>query len=332
MQPVKRGDERSRERGAALLTVLLLVAVIAVLAATALEKLRLSTRLAGNAAATEQARAYGYAAETLALAKVSDVLGRDASRVTLAGGWSGKPIPLPIPGGSATAMVVDGGNCFNLNSLVRLVQPGIYAVYTPAQLQFARLIRLVGAPSQLAEPIAAAAADWIDSDDSPIPFGAEDSAYARLRTPYRTANTLMADISELRAVSGVTPQIYAKLRPWLCALPRAEPSKINVNTLLPEQAPLFAMLLPDTLTVEGARQMLLKRPPQGYESTVAFWKVPALSGITDINAEQQTAVTTKWFALTISVTLGSAELEQRAVIDASRLPARLVSRQWGDPA
>ncbi len=43
------------ERGAALLTGLLLVAVISVLAAGALEKLRLSTRLAQNGVAIEQA-------------------------------------------------------------------------------------------------------------------------------------------------------------------------------------------------------------------------------------------------------------------------------------
>ena len=53
---------KSGERGAALLTVLILVAVIAVLAATALEKLRLATRLGGNAVAIEQARGYAYAA------------------------------------------------------------------------------------------------------------------------------------------------------------------------------------------------------------------------------------------------------------------------------
>ena len=62
-----RRADRSSERGAALLTVLLLVAVIAVLAGTALEKLRLSTRLGGNAVALDQARAYSFAAETLAL-------------------------------------------------------------------------------------------------------------------------------------------------------------------------------------------------------------------------------------------------------------------------
>ena len=41
----------NQERGAALLTVLLLVAVIAVLAGGMLEKLRLATRLSANATA-----------------------------------------------------------------------------------------------------------------------------------------------------------------------------------------------------------------------------------------------------------------------------------------
>ncbi|MEO9131769.1 MAG: type II secretory pathway protein, partial [Sphingomonas sp.] len=138
--------DRSSETGAALLTVLLLVAVIAVLAGTALEKLRLSTRLGSNAVAMDQARAYSFAAETLALTKVSDLLKANGTRVTLAGGWSGRPIPLPVPGGVATARLTDGGNCFNLNSLVVETAPNTYAAYTPARLQFARLIRLVGGP------------------------------------------------------------------------------------------------------------------------------------------------------------------------------------------
>jgi general secretion pathway protein K len=46
-----------RERGAALLAVLLLVAVMGAIAASALEKLRYSTALATNGAALDQARA-----------------------------------------------------------------------------------------------------------------------------------------------------------------------------------------------------------------------------------------------------------------------------------
>jgi general secretion pathway protein K len=325
--------DRPQERGAALLTVLLLVSVIAVLAATALEKLRLSTRLAGNAVSGEQARAYGYAAETLALSRVSDLLSRSQQRVTLAGDWSGRPFSLPVPNGVATARVTDGGNCFNLNGLVTEETPGIYVTNQSARVQFARLMRLVDVPTSVTAGIADAASDWIDTDNEPLPGGAEDGAYTGAATPYRTSGTLMTDISELRAVSGVTPEIYTKLRPWLCTLPVAKPSVINVNTLLPEQAPLFAMLLPDTLGVDAARQILLKRPPQGFESTSAFWAIPAQNAITAApDAVAQTAITTEWFALQVDVTTGGAELQERSIIDATRLPARLVSRSWGEPS
>ena len=333
VRPDRRTPVSPRERGAALLTVLLMVAVIAVLAGTALERLRLSTRLAQNAVSIDQARSYAEAGEALALVRISALLAQSPERTTLAGGWSGRPFPLPVPDGVATIAVSDGGNCFNLNSLVTLAGPSTYASYTPARLQFARLIRLVGAPAASPDDLAAAVSDWIDSDTAPLPGGAEDSSYQGLATPYRTANTLIADPSELRAVGGMTPAVYDRLRPWLCALPKAEPSRINVNTLTPEQAPLMAMLFPDTLSIGAARELLLRRPPQGYESSAAFFAAPALSGITAApDAVSQTAVTSQWFALDIRVMQGSSELEEHALVDATRLPARLASRQWGEPS
>ena len=50
----------------------------------------------------------------------------------------------------------------------------------------------------------------------------------------------------------------------------------------------------------------------------------------DLSAKQQTAVTTRWFALAIDVVNGSSELHEQALIDARALPVRLVARQWGD--
>jgi general secretion pathway protein K len=318
-----------RERGAALLTVLMLVAVIAVMAGTALEKLRLSTRLAGNAASIESARGYARAAETLATGRINAMLGRDSSKVTLAGGWSGQPVALPLPGGGAAVVrVEDGGNCFNLNGLVTRVGIGTYASDPTARIRFVRLMRLIGVPGQTAESVAAATADWIDSDQDQQPSGAEDGAYLGLAPPYRTAGTLMADTSELRAVQGVTPDLYARLRPWVCTLPMARPNKINVNTLLPEEAPLLAMLMPDTLGVDAARQMLLRRPPQGFASTDKFWAQPGLGQAGDGPA--LTDVTTTWFRLDLDVTVGGTGLEQHGLIDATRLPARVATRQWGE--
>jgi general secretion pathway protein K len=320
----------ARERGAALLTVLMLVAIIAVMAGAALEKLRLSTRLAGNAAAGEQARAYALAAETLATTRIGAMLEASPKRVTLQGDWSGRPFGMPLPGGGfATARVRDGGNCFNLNSLVS-GRAGAYVTDPLMRPQFVRLMRLLDVPVQVAEQIAAGTADWIDSDQAQQAMGAEDAAYLNRETPYRTADTLMTDPSEIRAVAGMTPQIYATLKPWICTLPIAQAAPINVNTLLPEQAPILAMLFPDTMSIAGARQMILQRPPQGVGSTDVFFKSAALQGNANADGERGTAIVSKWFTLQIDVTIGTTVLQEHALIDATTLPARLVSRQWGE--
>lgn len=321
---------RTSERGAALLTVLLIVAVIAVIAGTALERLRLSTRLAGNAAAIEQGRAYANAAETLALARIGALLGRSPNRVTLAGGWSGRPFGLPLPGGAAAvARVTDGGNCFNLNGLVTAAGQGVFVAEPVQRTRFARLLRLTGAPAQVAEQVASGTADWIDSDDQPLPQGAEDAAYLRGETPYRTSGALMADVSELRAVAGVTPELYGRVRRLMCALPVAQPAAVNVNTLLPEEAALVAMQFPDTVGVGAARQALLRRPPAGYGDASAFLNLFTANGA-NVDGQRSFAVTTRWFSLRIDVDQGGTTVEERALIDANRLPPRLVSRQWGE--
>lgn len=330
MARARVADRKPSETGAALLTVLLLVAVIAVLAATALERLRIATKLGGNAVALDQARAFAVAGEALAVDRISDLLGRDASRVSLAGGWSDTPIPLPVPGGIATLRIIDGGNCFNLNGLV-IGESGSYVANPAAQARFAKLIRLVGAPARSPEGVAAAATDWIDSDTQALSGGAEDSDYAGLETPYRTANTLMTDPSELRAVMGVTPEVYAALRPWLCTLPVAQPAQVNVNTLMPEQAPLLAVLLPGTPDVAAVRRALLGRPALGYDSTSKFWQSSAFGAAGDIgDAASQSAVTSKYFGLRVDVSVSGTDLQENSLIDASTLPARLVSRQWGE--
>ncbi|WP_249341427.1 type II secretion system minor pseudopilin GspK [Sphingomonas sp. 3P27F8] len=318
-----------RERGAALLTVLLLVAVIAVMAATGLEKLRLATRLGSNAIALDQARAYAQAVEALATTRVTALLKQDATRVTLAGGWSGRPFALPVPEGTAVAIVTDGGNCFNLNSLVTPEPDGRYIANPSTVEQFGRLLRLLNLSNSAA--IAAAAADWIDSDDTPLPGGAEDPAYLGGQPAYRTAGTLMADPSELRAVAGVSAEAYARLRPWICTIPRAERSVINANTLLPDQAPLLAMLLPEGAGMAGARAILMRRPPAGYANRDELWKAAGLAAVTpDPAARDQADVTSRWFALRVDVALRGTTLRERGLIDASALPARLVSRQWGE--
>ena len=319
------------ERGAALLSVLLMVAVLAVIAATTLDRLSLSSKLSGNGNALAQARMFSYAAENIAAARIEDLVARDAAQTTLAGGWLNSEQVLPIPIGRATAKVRDAGNCFNLNSLVTETE-GRYQASSVGQEQMTSLMVALGINENSARPIAAAAADWADSDVTPLPGGAEDDAYRAAVKPYLAANRPFAHPSELRAVKGVTPAVYAKLRGWLCALPEVALSPLNVNTLLPEQAPLLAMLFaPGRLSPAAARSYLAKRPASGYGSLIRFWEAPELLALGASPLVQgQVKLTTKYFLLDSDVSLGELSLHGEAMIVASPAPARVVWRSWGE--
>lgn len=319
------------ERGAALLSVLLMVAVLAVIAATTLDRIALSTKLAINGNALAQARMFTYAAESIAAARIEDLIARDAAQTTLAGGWLGKEQILPIPVGTASATVRDGGNCFNLNSLVTESE-GRYQASATGQEQFVALMVVLGVNEGVARPVAAAATDWVDSDTVPLPSGAEDDAYRSSVQSYLSANRLFAHHSELRAVKGVTPAIYAKLRGWICALPEPSLSPLNVNTLSAEQAPLLVMLFPpNTLSPAAARAYLAKRPASGYGSLIRFWEAPEMSALKPSSSvQEQVKLTSKYFLLNTKVSLGETALEGEAMIVGTPSPARVVWRSWGE--
>lgn len=322
---------REGERGAALLAVLLLVAVMAAVSMLTLEKLRLATSLAANGTALDQARAYAFGAEALALTRVALLDGRATGGVTtLAGGWNGRTTRLAIPNGLASIRLRDGGNCFNLNSLASGGAAGRLAMRPAGVTQFMALMRVIGIADPDARRVAAGLADWLDTDGIALPDGAEDAAYLRAQKPYLPANALLSEVSELRAVSGVTRDIYRVLRPWVCALPTTDMSPLNVNTLLPDQAPLVAMLLPGLIDVERARQIIVRRPPAGWDSISQFWAEPALSSVTpDNEVHGQPQLRTRWFALDLDVELAGAQVTETALIDGAATPAKLAVRRWG---
>ncbi len=328
----------AREQGAALLTVLLLVAVMAVVSATAVERLTLATRLAASAAGIEQARHFTLAGEALALRRIDTLLERGGGSVTLDGDWHGKPFVLPLPGGSAELTLTDAGNCFNLNSLVAESTVGGSAQRPLAIEQYVALMQALGIERSDADRIAAGTGDWIDADQNETPLGAEDAVYAGASPPYRTADAPMVDASELTAIAGVSPQLWRQLSRWTCALPTNDLSPININTLLPDQAPLMQMLLPIKLSPAQARAHLAARPVGGYGSLNRFWTAPTLGGATPSgDVASQVKLTTRWFHLTTVVRLGDVSLTSDALIDAGdkasigagTAPARVVRRRWG---
>ncbi len=319
----------SGERGAALLTVLLLVAVIAIVAAHSIDRLAGGTKLASNAQQLSQAKAYLIAAESIGMTTAEQIVTLSPGRTTNLGGWNGREQLFPVPGGIINATLSDGGNCFNINSLVSQGN-GILTARPEGNAQFVRLLVTLGIPAGDASDIAQSVTDWIDTDTIPAPRGAEDQYYMQQQEPYRTANAVLVDVSEIRTVKGVTAEVYRTAAPWLCALPTTELSPININTLRPEQANLLVMLGEGSPDLTRARQFLGGRSETGYGSLNDFWAQPFPTSL-QVRPEVQSQVklTTRWFRADVSVEMQGALVEERVLIDAGRQPARLVHRQFG---
>jgi general secretion pathway protein K len=320
---------RQQQRGMALISVLMLVAVMGVLTAAALETINHSLRITGNARSSMQARYFALGAEQLAIRRLESLVAASGNRVTLAGGWNGARYQLPTDVGTLSARVADGGNCFNLNSLVDGADAISLRRRARGVEQFVALAIALGAPQADARRAADGIVDWIDADSVPSPLGGEDAQYARGKTAYLPANTLLAEASELRAIAGVGPGLYELLRPWVCTLPTTEMSPINVNTLSPAEAPLVAMLLPGRLTIDAARQVLAARPAGGWESMLDFWRNPAFANVQPSSAElEQPKLTTRYFSVETQVSGDGFDARQSALLDIVPGRSRVVARRW----
>jgi general secretion pathway protein K len=196
---------RRRQRGVALITALLVVA-LAVTAAIGMS-VRDHTQIQRTTLVFEQdlARSLLLGAEVMALR----LLERWPNLNELP--WDecvSPPVPLVIDGTDLIARLENLHCRFNLNSLARAEDPPVAA--------FASLVARAGAGESIAawqgEQLAAAVRDWMDPET-------DDPAY-RLRTPpERSGNRPFLLASELNRVQGMTPEIWEAIAPYVTARP-----------------------------------------------------------------------------------------------------------------
>jgi general secretion pathway protein K len=305
---------RTRE-GMALLSVLILVAVLSVIAVVVLDDIRFSIGRTRNAETASQGQWYAIAAERLARRQIRRLVQENPARTPVNPQWNGRVFQFPIEQGAIQVTVTDGQACFNLNSLVEGGE-GAWVAREEGVRQLGALARTLGVAEPEARGLASAAADWIDSDDRARPGGAEDAWYAGQPRRIRTGGTLMAEVSELRAVRGVDEALYRRLRPYLCALPRADLTRLNVNTLTPAQAPLLAMLSDGDLGVETARAAIAARPAGGWPAASDFWGQPALANAAlPQTARDQATLATRYFDFVAEVSYAGSLVTRTGLIE-----------------
>lgn len=284
-----------RRQGVALVSILFIVALIAVLAHQLITEHQLTVAFTRQSLHSAQAREYARGGEEYARQILyEDWLDEETrAKDTLLEDWAQEFEEMPIDVGETGTLrlrIRDATSKLNVNGIV-----------DPEHL--ARLKRLL-AGLNLDEALAARWLDWIDQDLEPSEFGAEDSTYLLYDPAFRTPNRPVADISELLVLMELDADDRNRdvddpedpreqLEAGLIALPPSVKS-VNINTVVSEDVMLSLGPGMGEINVTGLLE--LEREYESVEDVTADY---AAFG----DSAGAISVTTEYFIIEVTVEL-----------------------------
>jgi general secretion pathway protein K len=225
VSPLPVGPPR-QQRGIALLTAIILVAIATIVATAVAWQSAMTARRAIAVFTVAQSLALAEGAEAMAGYALRDNRQKNPKFISVSQGWAKPYGPVEIDTGAMLeASLEDQAGKFNLNSVVTQVAGS--EQLTRNATGVAQLEALLESLN-IKTDYAARLVDWIDSDDEPtFPGGAEDTFYLALDPPHRTPNLPLTSVSELLAM-GMDRASYDKLSRLVTALP--VDTKLNLCT------------------------------------------------------------------------------------------------------
>lgn len=270
------------QRGAALLTVMMIVAAMSV-AALAVTRAVTQATVRSQALDTQaQLAFYGASAEEVAKARLTEILGPIGSKLVLGMPGLDTPQTIPVDDGVLIVTVRDRTNCYDVNRLTVAGEGGGLAADPEQQEAYQALLLSLIEDGYRSDMVALVASltDWMDANSVPGAGGAEDAYYLSEVPSYRTSGEKLNSLDELRAIRGYTTEVFARVRPVLCALPDNAPAQVlNVNTLEIHHAPLLVQIFANALSIDDARDLIASRPIAGWSSIEELLEDPTVNAI-----------------------------------------------------
>lgn len=245
-----------RQRGAALLMVMVVLAMLAAGMAWMVEDGRRQVDEVRLLHQRVQVRAMEQAGLAYAEQALRDPAWRQSPLFWQA--LRGQPLTYDFGAGKAQLRVSDQHTCFNVNALL-----GADGERAERQLRF-----LLG-DDMAAERLVDALADWLDSDSDARLQGAESAQYLRQQPPRLAANQPMLDTSELNLLLEPDVSRQGQL-PMLCALPQTTGWRLNANALGLEHLPLLDALYEGHYPRSLLSRIVSGRPTSGYADAAAL--------------------------------------------------------------
>ncbi|WP_431627933.1 type II secretion system minor pseudopilin GspK [Enterobacter bugandensis] len=265
-----------KQKGVALLVVLILLVMMSALAAKISQQFCRNLQKTHYQVSQQQLRWAMQAQEKV----VKDRLQTDATgenkALNLDGDWH-QPLETRGEDYTVVSQVEDAQDCFNVNNLLAAekIPQGQNAPAVPEKPRNEQIVEQIltesGISHTTAEEVYQQLVDYLDGDVTTAKDGAESDAWAGVLPARQPANQMMRTIAEIKQLPAFPVAAYPKVSKLLCALPDSA-SKVDVNTLKPEQAALLAALFPGKLTEDDAVRLIDSRPETGWENMETFSK------------------------------------------------------------
>ena len=256
------------QRGVALLTILVMVALATILAATIVKRQSHTAENTSYLMRQNQSLMYAKSAEAFFAELLIQDSENGAALDHLQENWA-KPMPaFPVEDGTVSGRLLDESGKFNLNNLLKADG----TVNEAAQRWFEKLLQRVGLPAELSQSVI----DWQDADDETIgAMGAESHYYQGLSGSYLAANNKFHTVEELKLVRGFEAENYALIAPYVTALP--DTTKVNMNTA---SAVLLASIDPKIDVQAVEQQLKAKQNELTYFNNVDdLWQLDAFADL-----------------------------------------------------
>ena len=316
-----------KQTGVALITVMLIVALCAVIASQMSARMQIQVQGSANVAFNQQAYWYAMGAEALARRVLITDFKKDGNVTHLGQLWAQNETTYPVDFGEISGEIFDLQSCLNLNALrAPLPKTGntngsnnaAGKNKVPARLAFEILLSNIQLEEEISQfeidSMADSLTDWLDENNHITGSGgAEDDDYASREFPHLAANNFLASVNELRVVSHFTPAIINGIKPYVCIIPASDLHKININTLSAEQPELLQALLDSTL--EEAERILTARPDEGFETIGEFHNLSEVTQLklTD-SVKEQFVVDSEYFTLKANASFNNSFFAMSSVM------------------
>jgi len=313
----------NKQLGVALITVMLIVALCAVIASQMTARMQMQMQRSANVTFNQQAYWYAMGAEAFTKRVLITAFKKDEDVTHLGQIWAQGETTFPVDFGEISGEITDLQSCLNLNALraplINKDGGGTPSNNTkvPAREAFETLLtnlEIDGISQFEAESMADSLTDWLDENGRISGSGgAEDDDYASREFPYLAANNYLASINELRVVAHFSPAIINAIKPYVCIIPDSYQHEININTIDADQPELLQALLDSTL--EEAEQILSARPNEGFDTIQDFHNLEEVTKLNIIDSKKdQFVVDSEYFTLKASASFNNSFFAMNSVM------------------